>query len=173
MGADQVRRERLLTALYERHQQALLHYALRLTDGDRQHAEDVVQETLLRAWQHADILEPDEALRWLYTVARNVAISAYHRGTRNHVVEVAIDRDGPLTSDDELERVLETWQVLEALRTLSANHRTVLVELFYRRRSVAEAAAVLRIPVGTVKSRSHYALRALRDALCERGVISA
>lgn len=172
MGADQVRRERLLTVLYERHHRALLHYALRLTDGDRQHAEDVVQETLLRAWQHADTLEPDEALRWLYTVARNVAISAYHRGARNRVIEVAIDRDGTLTSDDELERVLETWQVLEALRTLTANHRAVLVELFYRRRSVAEAASVLGVPVGTVKSRSHYALRALRDALCERGVIS-
>ncbi|MQA82448.1 MAG: sigma-70 family RNA polymerase sigma factor [Streptosporangiales bacterium] len=158
--------------LYQKYYAALLHYALRLSDGDRQHAEDVTQEALFRAWQHADALEADEALRWLYTVARNVAISMLHRGRRHRIIEVEFDQDGTNTSDDELERVLESWQVIEALKTLTDNHRAVLVELFYRRRSMVEAAEVLKVPVGTVKSRSHYALRALRDALSERGVIT-
>jgi len=52
--------------------------------------------------------------------------------------------------------------VLEALETLSPEHRDVLVELYYRGRSVVEAAAALGVPPGTVKSRSYYALRALR-----------
>jgi len=53
---------------------------------------------------------------------------------------------------------------------LSADHRAVIVETYYRGRSVAEAADELGIPPGTVKSRSYYALRALRLALTERGI---
>jgi RNA polymerase sigma-70 factor (ECF subfamily) len=71
---------------------------------------------------------------------------------------------------DEVEHVLQSWQVAEALRGLSVDHRKVVIELYYRRRTVTEAAKALGIPTGTVKSRSFYALRALRDALEERGV---
>lgn len=172
MGREAGYDEEFLEALYRKHYQALIHYALRLSNGDRQHAEDIAQETLLRAWQHADSLDTEDMLRWLYTVARNHAISTLHRGARNRFAEVQIDQAGPLGIDDDLDRVLESWQVLEALRELTVDHRAVLVELFYRRRSMAEAASVLGVPDGTVKSRSHYALRALRDALEERGVIS-
>jgi RNA polymerase sigma-70 factor (ECF subfamily) len=66
--------------------------------------------------------------------------------------------------------VLQGWQVAEAMRALSSDHRAVIGELFYRRRTIAETAKVLGVPPGTVKSRSFYALRALRDALEERGV---
>jgi RNA polymerase sigma-70 factor (ECF subfamily) len=65
-----------------------------------------------------------------------------------------------------------SWLVLEALRSLSQTHREVLLETYYRDRSVAEAAATLGIPEGTVKSRTFYALRSLRVALEERGVTS-
>ena len=64
---------------------------------------------------------------------------------------------------------MEAWQVADALASLSADHRTVLLETYYRGRTVTEAATTLGIPVGTVKSRSYYALRALRLALEERG----
>ena len=65
---------------------------------------------------------------------------------------------------------MEAWTIAEALGQLSPAHREVLVECFYRGRSVAEAAAVLGIPPGTVKSRTHYAMRALRLVLEEMGV---
>jgi RNA polymerase sigma-70 factor (ECF subfamily) len=65
---------------------------------------------------------------------------------------------------------VEVWTIAEALGRLSMPHREVLVECFYRGRSVAEAAAVLGIPPGTVKSRTHYAVRALRLVLDEMGV---
>ena len=71
---------------------------------------------------------------------------------------------------DDADRVLESWIVSDALRALSPEHREVIVETYYRGKSVAEAAATLRIPAGTVKSRTYYALRALRLALSERGV---
>jgi RNA polymerase sigma-70 factor (ECF subfamily) len=71
---------------------------------------------------------------------------------------------------DQFDHVLQTWQVADAMRALSSDHQRVIIELFYRRRTVSEAATVLGIPPGTVKSRSFYALRALRGALEERGV---
>lgn len=172
MGRHVSHDEEFLEVLHRKHHRALVHYALRLTNGDRQHAEDIVQETLIRAWQHADSLDPEKVLRWLYTVARNLAISAHHRGPRHRTVEVEIVQNEPLV-DDELDRILVSWPVREALRSLTTKHYEVLVELFYKRRSVEEAAAVLGVPPGTVKSRSHYALRALRDALRERGVITS
>ena len=55
--------------------------------------------------------------------------------------------------------------VLDALDRLSAEHRDVLVELYYRGRTVSEAADVLGVPAGTVKSRSYYALRAMKGVL--------
>jgi RNA polymerase sigma-70 factor, ECF subfamily len=69
--------------------------------------------------------------------------------------------------------MLQSWVVADAVGTLSAEHRDVLLETYYRGRSVAEAARRLGIPEGTVKSRTHYALRALRLALEERGVVTA
>jgi RNA polymerase sigma-70 factor (ECF subfamily) len=71
---------------------------------------------------------------------------------------------------DTADRALESWAVADALRSLRTEHRTVLLETYYRGRSVAEAATVLGIPAGTVKSRTFYALRALKLALEERGL---
>lgn len=172
MARDTAHDEEFLGLLYRRYHSALMHYTLRLTNGDEQHAEDITQETLLRAWQHADTVDPDGALRWLYTVARNVAISTLHRGPRSRTTETDLEQAKFLAADDDLDRVLESWQVLEVLAGISDDHRAVIIELFYHRKSIAEAATTLGVPVGTVKSRCHYALRALRDALQERGVFA-
>ena len=71
---------------------------------------------------------------------------------------------------DEADRAVEAWTIAEALEQLSPVHRDVLVECFYHGHSVAEAAVVLGVPTGTVKSRTHYAVRALRLVLDEMGV---
>ncbi|MBN9195634.1 MAG: RNA polymerase subunit sigma, partial [Microbacterium sp.] len=71
---------------------------------------------------------------------------------------------------DETDRLFEAILIEEALRTLSAEHRAVILTAYYRGRSVAQTAAELDIPEGTVKSRLHYGLRAMRLALQERGV---
>jgi RNA polymerase sigma-70 factor, ECF subfamily len=159
----------VIRALYDRYRRPLLGYVLRSVGGDREYAEDIVQETMTRAWTHSAELDPGRAGRWLFTVARNLVISG-HRKKVARVTEVPIeDRDVPELTDD-IDRVLQVWQVAEVLRGLSHDHRQVIIELFYRRRTVAEAAAVLGVPAGTVKSRSYYALHALRAALEERGV---
>lgn len=162
----------LLRALQDEHGEALLAHAVRLSGGDRQRAEDLVQETLLRAWRHPETLDPERGTvrSWLFTTARNLAIDAWRRRSVR-VGEVVTDViPEPPPSADEADRAVEAWTVAEALSRLSPMHREVLVECFYQGRSVAEVAARLRVPPGTVKSRTHYALRSLRIALDEMGV---
>jgi RNA polymerase sigma-70 factor (ECF subfamily) len=163
--------DELLRTLYAEHAGPLLGYVIKLTDGDRQRAEDVVQETLLRAWRHPESLDPSRgSLRpWLWTVARNIVVDAA-RARRARPQEVAEDALAVIPVEDQIDQALLSWEVAEALSTLSDDHRAVLVETYYRGRTVAEAAEVLGIPAGTVKSRAFYALRALRLALEERGI---
>jgi RNA polymerase sigma-70 factor (ECF subfamily) len=161
--------EDLIRALYAEHAGPLLRYAMHLMSGDRQRAEDIVQETLLRAWQHPEAIADRPARPWLFAVARNLAIDAYRaRRARPHEVgETALE---VLPSSDDADRALESWAVADALSALRPDHRGVLFETYYRGKSVADAAATLGVPEGTVKSRTFYALRALRLALEERGL---
>jgi len=160
-----------LRTLFEQHAAPLLSYALRLTGGDRGRAEDVVQETLLRAWRHPEALDEQRGpvRSWLFTVARNVAVDA-HRARRARPTEVGDEALALVPAGDEIEHALDSWLVADAMSSLSPDHRAVLVETYYRGRSVAEASKFLGVPPGTVKSRTFYALRALKLALEERGV---
>jgi RNA polymerase sigma-70 factor, ECF subfamily len=161
--------EELVRALYAEHAAPLLRYAVHLMSGDRQRAEDIVQETLLRAWQHPEAIAGRPARPWLFAVARNLAIDSYRarRARPSEVGEGALD---VLPAPDEAERALESWAVADALSSLRPEHKRVLLETYYQGKSVAEAAATLGVPAGTVKSRTFYALRALRLALEERGL---
>lgn len=165
--------EVVMRALYDEHAGPVLGYVLRLTGGDRQRAEDVVQETMLRAWRHPEAALPAKgSLRpWLLTVARNIVIDhARARKARPH--EVGEQALTTASVDDDIEAVLLAQDVSGALASLSTQHREVLVQTYYLGRSVAEAAAALSVPPGTVKSRTYYALRALRLAFEERGIHS-
>jgi RNA polymerase sigma-70 factor, ECF subfamily len=173
MAEPEDRDTALLRALQEEHGDALHAYALRLCQGDRQRAEDLVQETMLRAWRRPESMDParGSVRSWLFTTTRNLAIDFWRR--RNaRVTEVVTDQLPESVPDlGEADRAVEAWTVADALNRLSPAHRQVLLECFYQGHSVAEAAARLGIPPGTVKSRTHYALRALRVALEEAGVI--
>jgi RNA polymerase sigma-70 factor (ECF subfamily) len=171
MRSSQIEEERLLRALYASHARPLLTYVLRLAGGDRQLAEDIVQETLLRAWQHSDDLTADEVRPWLCTVARRLVIDAERsRQARPTVTHAASVEDS--ATRDELDAALDACLLADALDALAPPHREVIVEGFYQGRSTREIAARLNIPNGTVRSRMCYALRALRLALLERGVHS-
>ena len=157
-----------MRALYAEHGPALTGYVTRIT-GDRQRAEDIVQETLFRAWRKSGALDVGTAsLRsWLFTVAHNLAIDEHRANAARSEDTTAEPADVPVGG--QLDRALETWQITEALAMLSKDHREALIETYFRGRSVAEAAAILGVPPGTVKSRTYYALRSLRAALEERG----
>lgn len=164
--------EELIRALHADHGHALFSLALRLCDGDRQRAEDLVQETFLRAWKNPEAFDPDRGSvrAWLFTTVRHLAIDAWRR-RESRVSEVVTDiLPEPPPLIDEADRAVEAWLIAEALGRLSTAHREVVVECFFRGCSVAEAAAELGVPPGTVKSRTHYAMRALRLVLEEMGV---
>jgi RNA polymerase sigma-70 factor (ECF subfamily) len=160
-----------LRALWDEHAAAVRVLALRLTGGDHAGADDLVQETLLRAWRHPEALDPARGpLRpWLFTVARRLALDA-RRARQARPQEVPADVLERLVGEDDVERRLESWLVADALGDLTPAHREVLVQTYFTGHTVAEAAAALRVPAGTVKSRTYYALRALKLALQERGV---
>jgi RNA polymerase sigma-70 factor (ECF subfamily) len=161
----------IVTEMYRQYRTPLMAYVLRLTAGDRQHAEDVVQETMVRAWRQAgklDLTEPS-LMPWLATVARRIVIDdKRRRSVRPTEMGDEMLENAPVA--DSTEDLLRKVVVTEALRVLSPAHREVLSETILRDRTVNEAAEVLGIPVGTVKSRVYYALRALRVVLAERGV---
>jgi RNA polymerase sigma-70 factor (ECF subfamily) len=162
--------EAALRRLWDEHAGALLAFVLRLT-GDRGRAEDVVQETLLQAWRHPDALDPARGpvRPWLMTVARRLVIDQW-RARQARPDEVGDDALGALATADGVDEALDRWLVADALATLTPEHREALVHTYYAGRTVTEAAVVLGIPPGTVKSRVFYALRALKLALEERGV---
>lgn len=163
--------EALLRAVFEEHGRALLAYAMRLA-GDRQAAEDIVQETLVRAWRNPDVLVNGKgSVRgWLLTVARNLAIDAV-RAQAARPAEVPEIPPDLAPRRDHAESVVDSLVVMEALDELSDDHRDVLVEIYFKGSSVSEAAAALGIPPGTVRSRCYYALRSLRRSAAARGTV--
>lgn len=160
----------LMNALYDEHAAALWRYAFRLT-RDRTRAEDVVQETLLRAWQHPEVVDNTErsARSWLFTVARNMIIDESRSARARsevHAADGVPEQAGP----DEVNKALDRLLIADAMVGLSAEHRAVIDRSYYRGWTTAQIAADLGIAEGTVKSRLHYAVRALRLTLQELGV---
>jgi RNA polymerase sigma-70 factor (ECF subfamily) len=159
-----------IRALHDEHAGQLWGYALRFTGGDHGRAQDAVQETMLRAWRHSATLDPARGCprAWLFTTMRNVLIDDWR--SRSGRPEVVIDEVPELATQDDADRAVQSWLLGDALRQLSPEHRDVIVERFYHDRTVREAADRLGLPAGTVKSRTHYALRALKLVLADSGV---
>jgi RNA polymerase sigma-70 factor (ECF subfamily) len=166
MPAGALSRERDVREAYSAHAGELYGFATRSL-GDAGLAEEAVQETFLRAWRAGKRFDPEiGSLRtWLFAILRNVVIDL----GRARAARPAVAQGGTEPSVEPIEESLLAWQVEEAMRRIGDQHREILVETYYRGRPYAEVAAELGIPVGTVKSRVYYALRALRIALEEMG----
>jgi RNA polymerase sigma-70 factor (ECF subfamily) len=163
-------------ALYREYYAPLMGFVTRLTAGDRHWAEDVVQETLLRAWRRRDRWQggASSLMPWLATTARRIVIDHRRRRAARPAEVGGIDQIGARgvepAEPDRSEHVAVGLLAAEAMRSLSDAHREVLEQTVLRDRTVNEAARELGLPVGTVKSRVYYATRALRAALEEIGV---
>ena len=157
-----------MRVLYDEHAAALWRYAFRLT-GDRARAQDVVQEALLRAQQHPELLHNSEpsARAWLFTEARNMIGDERHGAGL-----VSSNGSGALQPAGRAERnsALDSMLVGDAIVQLSSEHRAVLRRSYYQGWTTAHIAADLGIAEDTVKLWLHHALRALRQSLVEMGV---
>jgi RNA polymerase sigma-70 factor, ECF subfamily len=159
--------------LYAEHGPALLRLATALTGGDRHRAEDLVQETMLRAWTHRNNwdIQHRSSRAWLITTARRLAIDA-HRARRARPQEVHLDEHLALAGGQRADAGVDDAGVRAAIAALPGPQRQVLAEVYYRDRSVAETARILQIPPGTVRSRTCYGLRALRRALAAHDAVA-
>jgi RNA polymerase sigma-70 factor (ECF subfamily) len=159
--------------LYSRHAKALRSYVLRFCP-DRAAADDIVQETFIRAWRHLPQLSADDrpVRPWLFRVARNLLTDA-DRAARSRPVTVQAQPAEDVHDDKGLDQILDRQLVTGALQHLSPAHRAVLVETFYRGGTTATVARQLGIPHGTARSRLHYALQALRQQLQDHGAAAA
>lgn len=162
-----------LRDLYEVHGSVILSFLVRLTRGDAHRAEDILQETFVRAWRHPEARSAtgEWSRPWLFTVARRIAIDQA-RAALIRPGELSDERLGERPHpDDGYERVVDRNEVHAALAALPDRLRDVLIEVYFRDHTIAEAAENLGIPGGTVKSRTFYALRALREELIGRGFL--
>jgi RNA polymerase sigma-70 factor, ECF subfamily len=162
----------VISELYSLYAKALRRYVTQFFP-DPASAEDIVQETFIRAWRHLPRLSADDrpVRPWLYRVARNLMIDA-NRAARARPMTVPGQSAGEIGTDSGMEEILDRQLVSAALRHLSPAHQTVLVETFYRGGTMAAVARELGIPHGTARSRLHYALEALRRQLLEQDAIT-
>ncbi|MFC9916707.1 sigma-70 family RNA polymerase sigma factor [Streptomyces sp. NPDC127197] len=164
--------EEFIRRLYAEHGTPLLRFAARLLGGDWHRAEDVLQEAAIRAWRHASSLstKTEEARAWLYTVVKNLVMD-HHRARQIRPPEDMSWELDVVSVTDGIDGMLMSQVVRDTYAELNEQHREIIKLMYFMECSVAEAAAHLGIPAGTVKSRSYYAVRALRKALSDQGVI--
>ena len=159
-------RDEPLVELYGRYAKRVYGLGLQLL-GDQGLAEDLVQETFLRLWRSAPSFDPDRGSvrTFLFTIARRAAVDLWRR--RRDRIEVAGSEIEPVVEDEAFEALLVSLDVRDALDELSEKHREVL-ELHYRgdltQQQISER---LEVPLGTVKTRTYHALRALKGKLEE------
>jgi RNA polymerase sigma-70 factor, ECF subfamily len=160
-----------MRALYRTYGSELYGFALSCL-GDRGHAEELVQEVFTRVWRHAESFDPERASfrTWLYGIARNAIIDLKRRQSVRPALAAHVDTEEQGAADDSFESALLRWQVGAALERLTPEHRQVIRLAHFQGLTLREISERTGIPLGTVKSRTSYALRGMRLALEEMGV---
>ncbi|HUH06340.1 MAG TPA: sigma-70 family RNA polymerase sigma factor [Egibacteraceae bacterium] len=161
--------EHAVSQLYDLYAAPLYGFALRRL-SDPELAQELVQNVMTRMWQLADRYDESRASvrTWVFTIARTAVIDLHRRRSRHAPVAEFADR---ADQRDELDRLLRAEMMRVALERLTPDHREVLDLAFFAGLTQADVAERLAVPLGTVKSRTYYALKALRLACDELGVV--
>jgi RNA polymerase sigma-70 factor, ECF subfamily len=159
--------------LYRRYSGELYGFACNAL-GDRQLAEEVVQDVFARAWSHAGDYDASRASvrTWLYAIARHRIVDLRRRAGARPALADGEEPSEAAQRDDPLEQAVLRWQVAAALARLRPEHRELIRLAHWSGLTLREIAELKGIPLGTVKSRTSYALRNLRLVLDEMGVES-
>ena len=164
------RDEAALAALYDRYSGMVYTRALRLV-GDRDLAQQVLQDTFVRCWQSADRFDPARGRMagWLMSIARNLAIDVL-RGRQHHDRQhergLKTEATGPMAAGTDMEDAVTLRQVVTtALNSLPANQRRPLELAFYGGMTQSEIAIRLGEPLGTIKTRMRTGMEHLRGLL--------
>jgi RNA polymerase sigma-70 factor (ECF subfamily) len=121
MGGSQLGRgQELSRALYEEHATALMAYVQHLLHGDRQLAEDIVQETMIRAWRSAGRVPPRARRPWLFSTAHHLVIDAY-RARKSRPTEVSPELMDVAVEEDGLDVALDTMLLIVVLAGAEAD----------------------------------------------------
>jgi RNA polymerase sigma-70 factor (ECF subfamily) len=154
----QLSRVEYLESLYYQHGPAILRYLKRLVD--RQTAEDLLQDTFVQALSHFDRLDSVVSVRaWLFTVARHIALNSLRRKQ----VIASISWEQLIKHSAQEDPRLES--IRKAIKRLPNEHQETLFLRWQDQLSYEEISEVLKIPVGTVRSRLHNAISKLRTLL--------
>lgn len=157
--------EHALRLLYERHAGRMYAITCRLL-GNREEAEEIVQESFLDLWNRAATFEPGagSAAGWIFTIARNRAVDRLRaRATRRRTLEAVKDEVPPptVTPERQTESMEARKAVARALAALSPEQRTVIEMAYFDGLSQSEIATRTGSPIGTVKGRTRAALEKL------------
>lgn len=153
-------------ALYRRYARPVFGLALRRL-GDRGRAEEAVQETFASVWRSARTYRPDRGpgAPWLYAVARNAIVDGARARVEPLAAETSDEPSGDPGPAERAEQSWTSWRVHRALEELPENERVVLELAYWHGLSQSEIAGRLRIPLGTVKTRTRSGLARLADLL--------
>ena len=153
-------------ALYRRYARPVFGLALRRL-GDRGRAEEAVQETFASVWRSARTYQPDRGpgAPWLYAVARNAIVDGARTRVEPVTAESSDEPSGDAGPAERAEQSWTSWRVHRALEELPETERIVLELAYWRGLSQSEIATRLRIPLGTVKTRTRSGLRRLAELL--------
>lgn len=162
--------EDALHQLYTAYGQRMYAFALRLTN-DSALAEDVVQDSLVAAWQGAArFRQKSRVLTWLLGIVHHKALNALRRRPTSPMASITEMPDEAPRPDEQASHNEQSHLLRHSLQNLPLEQRTVLELVFYQGLSMEETAQVCDCPVGTVKSRLNYAKTALRGALTRAGL---
>jgi len=159
-----------LTLLVEHYHAPIMGFLYRLAGGDRSLAEDLVQETFLRALKSIrQYRYPRPFKPWLYAIALNLARDHYKKAETRHVYELpeGFEAASSASADGDLSGEEESGRVAAAVLELPRQQREAIILRYCQCLSLLEIAGVLQVPVGTVKSRICLGLKRLRACLNE------
>jgi RNA polymerase sigma-70 factor (ECF subfamily) len=160
-----------LRELYRRYSGELFGFACNAL-GDREMAEEVVQDVFARAWRHASAYDARRASvrTWLYAIARHRIVDLRRRAGARPMLAESAEPPSTEEAEDQFEHAVLRWQIASALARLQPEHRELIRLAHWSGMTLREIAEMQGIPLGTVKSRTSYALRSLRLVLDEMGV---